>query len=1519
DWLGQNFFAQFKNLGINELKEVYDGNLVVKSDGLSSLPGFVSPDSIATLRDTAKYDFCGNLSSAILPQSAPSTDDVGGYYATHNPSSSGYYVPFDPAKPTQANEDLFYDPYNPYNGIKPYDPTNYEDSNNPYTEENPYDGNSMWNPYNQFNPYDPLNYDDPANPYTPERPYDPTKLNSFATSSAFNSGLQVGAIKLPYGLTSTGSSGRNYIIAIDGIKITPTGALLNAFISLDIPKKGGGVQYLAFQMKGVSFHSGGLIGESQLRLASDVTITLDDKVRVTFEAGKKTHVAFDCNGFAGVSLKGRVEFCESVIRPIDWSTGLQKDSAYATGYFQVSMPEWGEFVADITMSPFEVPGLEEWTFFAQNMVFDFSETTTPYSVQFPRNYEHPDVTGRLGRTNPGWTGFYMKALRVRLPRRFKQTQTVSTRERSSSTTDQGTRGRSTVVTESPTNTNADTRDRSNAVSIDEAQRDSAWLAQIMEATQDLDQIEIGAEDIVIDETGFTAYMYASKVLPLENGRIGNWAFSIDSLGIGIKQNAFNKAFFKGGVKVPAFETPFYYSTLISPGARYAFAVGIADSTEFKAFRARLKLYENSEFNFLYDQAKDEYSGGVKLHGKAWMQPSVGDTSATNPDKLNVPNIAFQNFEIMSKAPYFRVGTWALSSGEQDQNKLTGFNMNISEIGLYQNLAGDEVEFRIGASVNLVEDQANGFSAEGNIGIISKVEIDSLGRQDWTFDRVKINKLALDVTGPAFKLQGSVEFYERKAVFGTGFRAMISAEFAPKIAVAALAQFGEVDGYRYWMADALVAFNPGLNIGTTGMALYGFGGGAYYHMERTNFNNIKLPTTTTEIASSRTDSTTVTTGVEVSSDLGVSLSGAKYVPNKDIGLGIKALVAFGATSRDVFHGDLTFEIVFNTNWGVNSIGLTGDLKFLTPPDPDGASVSSEEPAVRARMEMEYDFPNKSFHATLDMFVYVANGAIRGAYTYPQNLAGTGIIHADTSDWYVYLGTPEKRVMLNIDVNGMIAADQERTNSPSNTPTRGRSTAVTEQTTRDRSTTDASETIPGRERSDAVTENTSDNSRFELGNIGLLLTAYMDFGTVLPDFPPPPDRVASILGGGDYNIVSRDDPRLTNGGGFLFGASVDASVPDITFLAFYASFYAGYGFDVMMTNYGAAARCAGNESSSEPIGINGWYATGQIYAYLEGTIGLNVDVFGIKGKYSIIDLGAAALLQARLPNPEWMKGIVGGRYSILNSLVSGNCKFEFELGEKCDIVGASELAGIQIISSTSPDDNSATDVDVFTQPQAAFTLPIGYVFEIPDDDGNPRYYRAKLKEMSITNNETNSAVAVVADETWNAENDVLALTPFDILAGNTEHTLKVVVEFEKSLNNSSWELLMDEVEGTPVQQSAEIVFTTGPAPDYIPHSNIKYSYPLVDQFNYLKGEANEGYVQLKQGQPYLFASEPEYELETTEWSQKVFFIQQDLIKDQQTLSYSRDNKRVTYDLPTSSVLAPNMVSAIHFMNIPNELSD
>ncbi|NJO88738.1 MAG: hypothetical protein HC831_07045 [Chloroflexia bacterium] len=167
-----------------------------------------------------------------------------------------------------------------------------------------------------------------------------------------------------------------------------------------------------------------------------------------------------------------------------------------------------------------------------------------------------------------------------------------------------------------------------------------------------------------------------------------------------------------------------------------------------------------------------------------------------------------------------------------------------------------------------------------------------------------------------------------------------------------------------------------------------------------------------------------------------------------------------------------------------------------------------------------------------------------------------------------------------------------------------------------------------------------------------------------------------------------------------------------------------------------------------------------------------------------VGAAAVLQAKLPNPFWMRGIVGGRYSILGGLVSGNCRFEFELGEECEIIGGgSPVQAIQVISEATPGDG-ATDVNVFNAAQAIFNMPIDKTFQLQDLDGKNISFKIQLDHFRVKD----GSQILQGDLEWNAEKDVVAFNSFEILPPEKKLTLEVQVSF-KEKKNGSWVIVTD----------------------------------------------------------------------------------------------------------------------------------
>ncbi|MEM9930827.1 MAG: hypothetical protein AAF840_13480, partial [Bacteroidota bacterium] len=567
---------------------------------------------------------------------------------------------------------------------------------------------------------------------------------------------------------------------------------------------------------------------------------------------------------------------------------------------------------------------------------------------------------------------------------------------------------------------------------------------------------------------------------------------------------------------------------------------------------------------------------------------------------------------------------------------------------------------------------------------------------------------------------------------------------------------------------------------------------------------------------------------------------------------------------------------NSNGSLNYIGLLGNANFLTPPptpaEPDPTA------SVSAFVDMGYDFENEAFSAYLRMTVYVNAGLIVGGYD--DYVAGEGSIYADADDWYIYLGTPSQPIKVSYDLSNLANIGGDGDSPDPDAAPHGTATA--------------------------------DDMDEPLGDVtatGLLLYGYLDAGTILPEFPDPPEAVMNMLSepASGFNPTSRDDPAFANAGGLLFGAGFDVSMPELQFLIFYAYLNAGMGFDMMLRNYGTNAVCANLDPSPSPIGMNGWYATGQFYGYLEAGVGIKVDIFGFKGRYPIFDVGVAALLQARMPNPMWMKGQLAGRYSILGGLVKGKCEFEFEAGSNCEITTQGSLADIEVIAQLTPDEGDQ-DVNVFTRPQALFNFSIDQVLVLQDDDENYVNLKPTLREFTVT--DVASATTIPGTVEWNDDMTVAAFRPDDIMGGEREISFSVTVDVLK-LVNGNWIPLV--VDGETIVNTKSATFTTGPAPETIVEDNVRYAYPINRQLNFHRNEAGTGYIKLDQGQDYLFLGQPSCSLDLEKWTQQIRFIQNGSAVSASTFSYNGTDNQLNFAIPGGQ-LQDDVVSYLEIVNVP-----
>jgi len=1186
-------------------------------------------------------------------------------------------------------------------------------------------------------------------------------------------------LDFPVGIVANDSKdAEKYAIIISEMKLRNGETFLTAYMAFTVP---GTTKKIAFKGTDIPFSfSGGIKGDVVLELVSDFDVNLTNNIDLILKGAGNTTVKWDCFGFKEMDIVADVLFDSTLFVPEN-PDGTLKQSALRTS-FSTTISHWNNLMVGLTLDPFQIKGLSGVGFSITNAVFDLSDFRNPANVAFTPQYQ----TDYFIDGNPNiWQGLYIQDAQIRLPQQFRK-KTAS-----------------------------------------ELQADSVLIANDTTRTLNLaDSVSMGrltfyAQNMFIDELGFTGRLAASRLMTLDEGDLGGWAFSVENFAIDIQSNQLVAGGFSGQINVPQFEqnSLFNYNAVMGLDDTYSFNVAITDSIEMGMWAADLRIEPNSTLNIQVKQK--EFVPSLLLNGTLTVNSPVDKEDSTST-KLAIAEIPFQGMRIQTVEPYFGVDNISFGTS---QNKFSKFPVSINEIGFES--IDNRVGLRMGLTVNFVGENDGGFGGDGVFTVWGKRE-----NNQWKYDGVEVDRIAVDISkGEAFELRGEVLFIRGDLIYGNGFKGVLDASFGPfgkddgagseGMGITATALFGNVDGYRYWFADALATIGAGIPAGP--VSIYGLGGGAYYHMKQAGVGNMPV------------------------SEIGKTTSGIYYAPDKYSGLGLKASVKFGLTGgQNAFNGDVEFGISFTTSGGLNQISFNGNGYFATNnfsvntsgimekakyimDNTEGAveiPKESESSQLYGSVSMLYDFPNKCFHSTFDIYANIAGGLIKGVG--PGGRAGWGVMHFEPSDWYIHLGTPD-------NPNGI--------------------------------------------------------SVLNLAT----MTNYFMAGKSVPELPAPPQQVLTSLNKtADEVMGTRNGSSLGDGSGFALGSYFSFDTGERTFLIFYGRFGCGLGFDILMKNDGELA-CEGSGN----IGINGWYAEGQAYAWVAAAVGIKVDLPFYSGRYAIFEMEVAALMQAKAPNPFWMKGNVGGSYLILGGLVKGQCDFEFEIGEQCKVVSSSPFGGMPIIADVKPMNNE-DDVSVFTTPQAVFNMPINETIEFQDENKTTKTYRIKLNHFKVG---ASDGTPITGELIWNDRNDVLVFKSKDILPGETAIKATASVTFEE-YKNGNWFVVMKD--GTVAEESKEIVFTTGKEPDHIPQENILFSYPGYRAFNYYKSETNANFFKLDFGQPKLFQP-------GNEWVQKARVTPVSGGRPQY-FDFTYDNATTQINLAIPHSILNNKIYRLDIVNIP-----
>lgn len=577
------------------------------------------------------------------------------------------------------------------------------------------------------------------------------------------------------------------------------------------------------------------------------------------------------------------------------------------------------------------------------------------------------------------------------------------------------------------------------------------------------------------------------------------------------------------------------------------------------------------------------------------------------------------------------------------------------------------------------------------------------------------------------------------------------------------------------------------------------------------------------------------------------TGVRYVPDSTLGMGFKAFCQLSTQAEpDLFRADLALSVGILKGGGLDHISLQGVAKFMNKTELAALADMSN----RITMALEADstkWERMRKSSTADA-AFTANALL----TYDhKNRSFYGLF-----DTYLQMG-----MIKGVGRDGHVGACEMYFSKPKWFVHIGH---------------------PDHRL----------GIKMDLGLLNVRMDSYFATGNDLPAMPPLPSKLRRLLKDNETaGLSSRPVTEIQGGKGFAFGSSLGVNTGNLDFWLLYARFESEIGFDIMMKKY-KGVFCGGK---SEVLGLNGWYATGQAYAYLYGAVGLRVKLFGSERHFTVLQGEVGAMLEAQLPRPAYFGGAFGLNFSVLGGLIRGNCRFRFSLGEKCEMVESGFADGLEVIGDMRPVDRT-TGVDVFTVPQVAFNLPVGR--ELSEVfDGEETQLRLVLDEYGLKP-AAGSAGSGSGRTEWDTGHLLARWVPGEALAPRTDYTLTARIRAQEKAGGG-WRDLQT-IEGGTYTETRQHRFTTGDVPDSIPFRNIVRMYPVQGQHYVYTGEREHGWVELGIGQRYLF--------DDAAYLKRVYFVDETGDTLQTAFTYNAADRRLNFRLPA---LKPSRNYTVQFV--------
>jgi hypothetical protein len=506
-------------------------------------------------------------------------------------------------------------------------------------------------------------------------------------------------------------------------------------------------------------------------------------------------------------------------------------------------------------------------------------------------------------------------------------------------------------------------------------------------------ITVQINNMIINRQGLTGNVTAHNIVNFPNGNISGLGASVDTLKLEIICSSLTNAYLRGKIVLPVSEViaanALLYKVMFSSGNNFQFSITPQGPVTAKFFSdAKLILANTSSINLTLNSST---KFDINLNGEfEWANINIGPVKNVKM-KMDFQNVGLNYDNSTGTNNFvFNKGTWSFAS---PQKFLSNFPVSIKNVkfGMKPKQGIEVLRGALSFSVVVnLDDKIGGSSA---LSVLGSIEKDTAGKFHPKFVAVEVDTIKIYANLSAVKLDGKIVFFNGSPVDGNGFKGTIKAtinsiksEINSTLIMGSTNHNNGANFYRYWYVDAKIVLPKSAAIPfMSGLAFYGFGAGVWKRMD---VSNIPKP-----------DPATIQNATQTS---GSAVSGATFIPNPGVGLGLKVLAVIGTyPDPNAFNGDASLSGQFSPSGGLNKIEFNFDFWSM-------AELTARANAeILGNANIQYVPPTKLFLLSASVLINKP-GLITtvGVNNINDRVNLSLSIDGKNNKWYFICGTPHQ---------------------------------------------------------------------------------------------------------------------------------------------------------------------------------------------------------------------------------------------------------------------------------------------------------------------------------------------------------------------------------------------------------------------------------------------------------------------------------------------------------------------------------